>query len=432
MAKFIPDDAHLASELTELWKGQYAYFWETWHKYNTGYWERLESEEMQRDIREFMVRQRERGVEVNTRELRSLERMYRLDCFTRPDLVDVEKSYLNLRNGFLNLNTLQLEEHRREVIYTWQLNFDYDPKATCPTFIRYLETTFVQPDGKPDQEVICLVQEALGYSLTADTSRKASFWLYGVSNSGKSKMITLIRNMLGNMHATIDLNQLATNKFMLANIAGKRAVTCTEAAVGLMIPDSIYKILVGGSDEIFADVKNKKGLTFVPQCKTWWAMNDTPRTTDRSGAVLNRVQIIPFTRAIPEHLRDVQLDGKLYQERSGILNWALRGLLRLNTFDEFTSPAISERLREEYKMLNDTEATFLRETYDSDPEGMIQASELYRGYKSWCEDNGFSRKNMNQVARDWERLGLVKAQRHEANYWKGIREKKSFDINKLL
>ena len=37
MPKYVPDDATLAAELTDLWKGEYAFFWENWHKYNAGY-----------------------------------------------------------------------------------------------------------------------------------------------------------------------------------------------------------------------------------------------------------------------------------------------------------------------------------------------------------------------------------------------------------
>jgi len=424
VSDFKPDDANLSTELVTQWKDDFKFFRDTWHAWNAGYWQSLEFEEMQRSIRDFMTLQRTRGVKVNTDKVRSLEKMYRLDQFVRQEVIDIEDKYLNLRNGLLNLETLELEEHRRDVYFTWQLDFDYEPKAKSPTFWKYLESTFVHPDGTADGDVIRLVLEALGYSLTADTNLKASFWLRGESNSGKSKLLTLLSNLMGNMHTTIDLNQLGTNKFMLAKLAGKRVVTCAEAAVNHIIPDAIYKILVGGSDQIFADVKNKTAITFVPKTKVWWAMNDAPRTVDRSGAMLNRIHIIPFTRVVPAESRDVLLDSKLFAERSGILNLALRGLktLRANG-NNFKEPEISKLMREEYRLMNDTEQNFINDCFFWDIEFMYAANVLYSDYKSWCHDNGFSPKNIRQVAKDWERLGLLKVERAEGNYWKGIRPK---------
>lgn len=427
--KYKPDDAHMSRELAEQWRDDYAFFRDSWHMWNAGYWQTLEFEEMQRFIRDYMVGVRERGKKVNTADLRSLEKMYRLDCFVRQEKIDIEDKYLNLRNGLLNLETFELEEHRRDVYFTWQLDFDYDPKAKAPTFMRYLETTFTDIDHEPNVQVIKLVVEALGYSLTADTSLKASFWLYGASNSGKSTLITLLRNMLGNMHTTIDLNQLATNKFMLAKLAGKRVVTCTEAAVGHFLPDAIYKILVGGTDEIFADVKNKTAVSFVPRTKAWWAMNEMPRTVDRSGAILNRIHVIPFTRAIPVELRDTNLDGKLFAERSGILNVMLRGLKTLRAEgNHFILPEVSKAIREEYRMMNDTEANFINECFHRNPEMQYASSALYSDYKHYCQDNGYSPKNIRQVAKEWERLGLTKVELHTGNFWKGIAPKKANEI----
>lgn len=414
----------MSAQLMARWKDDYKYFRDVWHQYCSGYWQVLEFEEIQRAIRDFMIDLRVRGITVGTDKVRSLEKMYRLDSFVRQERIDIEDKYLNLRNGLLNLDTLELEPHRRDVYFTWQLDFDYNPKAKSPAFWRYLETTFVHPDGTTNGEVIRLVLEALGYSLTADTSLKASFWLNGESNSGKSKLLTLLSNLMGNMHTTIDLNQMGTNKFMLAKLAGKRVVTCAEAAVNLMIPDSIYKILVGGSDQIFADVKNKSALVFVPKTKVWWAMNDMPRTVDRSGAMLNRINIIPFTRAIPIELRDTNLDGKLLAERSGILNLALRGLKTLRGNNQrFCEPTISKQLREEYRLMNDTEQNFITEVYHSDPEYMVGAQLLYNEYKLWCHDNGFSPKNIRQVSKEWQRLGLQKVDRNDGHYWKNIRPK---------
>src|SRR5690606_22202115 len=126
------------------------------------------------------------------------------------------------------------------------------------------------PDGTTDNSLVTLVQEALGYSLTARTDLKASFWLVGAKDSGKSTMIAFLKLFMGSLHGTLDLNQLGTNRFLLGGIIGKRVVTFTEAESNTVLPDSIYKALVGGSDEIYADVKNRDPIVFKPTAKIWW------------------------------------------------------------------------------------------------------------------------------------------------------------------
>lgn len=346
------------------------------------------------------------------------------DCFV-PDrmLMGSGQQYINLRNGLFNLETGKLEKHQPDMYLTHQLNIEYDEDADCPTFRRYLNTSLVDDEGKTDWKLILLLQEAIGYSLTADTSLKAAFWLVGKRDSGKSTLIAVLRSLAGSLHATIDLNQLGANRFLLSSIVGKRIVTFTESSANSMLPDALFKALVGGSDEIYADVKNKEAITFVPEAKMWWAMNSMPRVSDRSGAVFSRLHIIPFNRTIPPDQRINNLLELLEQERAGIFNWAMVGYSRLRKAGKFEEAEQSLRAREHYELLNDTERSYLAERTDPDPDNGILGSELYYDYRQWCQENGFQPKNINQVALDWERLKLRKVRRNEGNFWFGVRFK---------
>jgi putative DNA primase/helicase len=274
-----------------------------------------------------------------------------------------------------------------------------------------------------DWDLINLLQEALGYSLTANTSYKAAFWLVGKPDSGKSTLISFIRSLLGNLHATIDLNQLATNRFMLADIAGKRAVTFTEARVNSVLPDDIFKSIVGGTDEIYADVKNRPGITFVPKAKFWWGMNDMPRVTDRSGAVFNRLYAIPFNRSIPKQERIGNLSQLLQKEKEGVFAWALSGYMRLIRRGHFITVQQSEDFKEAYRLANDTEQTFVNEKCLVDTDGRTRSSALYSAYREWCRESGFTPKNKNQIVKEWERLGFEKHVHNGYRIWHGIRLK---------
>ena len=422
-----PDDDQLALRISEEWGERLRHFHGDWHEYRDGYWQRRQQPEIQSEIRVALRRWRNNGVRVTQSRIRAIADMLQDDCFVPDrDVIDTaseRRKYIPLANGLFNIEAMQLEPHRQDLYFTNQLGFEFDARATCPVFLRFLETSLVLPDMQTvvtDTEMILFVQEALAYSMTARTDLKASFWLYGKPDSGKSTLLSLIRSIMGGLHGTIDLNGLGASKFMLGEIVGKRVVTFSEADKDVMLPDGLYKALTGGTDEMWADVKNKPGVTFVPEAKLWWAMNNAPRTTDRSGATLNRLYPVLFNRSIPKHERIQNLDQKLAAERAGIFNWLLQGYERLLNQKRFTEATNATRWKDDYRRKNDTELSFYDACLVKNPNMSIQSSELYDKYRNWCERNGFRAKNINQASEEWERLGMEKHVRDGRRFWRGV------------
>jgi putative DNA primase/helicase len=81
----------------------------------------------------------------------------------------------------------------------------------------------------------------------------------------------------------------------------------------------------------------------------------------------------------------------------------------------------SQKLRERYQMENDTEACFINEQAERAISNRVQSQHLYNSYRLWCDENGFKPKNINQVSRDWERLGFEKYQSDGRYYWRGLK-----------
>lgn len=415
-----PDDDKIAIALAEDWKGKMAYFYSQWHEYQAGYWNTQQVQQVKQNVRHFIQR-RVRGIPISLSRINSVTGIAELDCFISDKRIDQGMNYINLQNGLLNVETGALEPHDPDLFMTTQLDFEYNPEADCPTFRRYLNTSLVKEDGKTDHEMILLVQEMIGYCLTARTDLKAAFWLVGKRDSGKSTMVSFMRNLMGNLHATIDLNQLGTNRFLLSTIAGKRLITFTESNANSYLPDALFKALVGGEDEIYADVKNKTAIAFKPTAKMIWAMNDMPRVNDRSGAVFSRIHMIPFNRSVPEDERILGLVELLTKERAGVLNWALLGYKRLCRMGHFTQPAQSVAALDEYRLKNDTENTYVQERCDLNAGYAVPAADLIRDYRTWCVENGFQPKNANQLAGEWQRLGFYKTRANGKSVWHGLR-----------
>jgi putative DNA primase/helicase len=428
--QFKPDDDQIALQLVEdpAIKDKLAFFHGNWRFYNGGVWQSQDVYEVRRYIRKQLRSWRQSGVQVNQRRIINLSSMLQDDMYI-PDrkimgLHEEQRRYVNLRNGMFNLDTMEFEpEHKPDLLFTTQLDFDYDPDAECPTFRKYLHSSLVHPDSeRQDNSLYTLLLEALGYSMTARTDMKASFWLVGRKDSGKSTFVALLKALMGSLHATIDLTQLATNRFLLAGIVGKRVVSFTESDSNSVLPDALYKTLVGGSDEIYADIKNRDAICFRPECKVWWAMNDgqLPRVQDRSGATMRRIIIIPFNRTIPEADRVANLEQQLMAERSGIFNEMVAYLARLLRAGSFEKCDQSEERRREYIQENDTEATFIDDRAERHESYKTRGSELYRAYVAWCSENGFKPKNSNQIAKEWRRLGF-EHDRSNGSWWKGLR-----------
>lgn len=423
--RYQPDDDEIALSIADQWKGNARYFHSDWHVYEDGCWQKRDIHELKVSLRKLLRTYRSYGIRVTQRRINGLAQMLEDDLYIPDrklmDVLEAQKTYINLRNGLYNLETHQLEPHDPDLMFTHQLDFDYDPGADCPMFRHYLRKSLVHPDGKPDVKLGILVQQALAYSMTARTDLKASFWLWGKPDSGKSTFLAFIRGLMGSLHTTIDLNQLSTSKFMLSAIVDKRVVTFSEAESHTTLPDGLYKAMVGGTDEIYADVKNKPGISFRPQAKFWWAMNDAPRVSDRSGATFNRLHIIPFNRSIPPEERILDLDKKLLRERAGIFNELMVFYQRLNNGGGvFERVPQSIAKREQFQMENDTEATFLAECTSALHSSRVGSQELYNRYRNWCDENGFRPKNINQVGKDWERLGLEKRNIDGRFWWQGI------------
>lgn len=420
-----PDDDKLATSLGKSLRDKLAFFHSQWKLYENGCWRGRDVYEMRRYIRKELRAYRGVGVSVNQGRIKALASMLEDELFI-PDREILESQkrqsrYINLRNGMFDLQTMEfITEHDPSLHFTTQLDFDYDEKAECPTFLRYLDTSLVLPgSADTDFELTQLVLEALGYSMTARTDLKASFWLVGQKDSGKSTFIAVIKMLMGELHTTIDLTQLGVNRFLLAGIVGKRVLTFTEASGSAMLPDALYKALTGGSDEIYADVKNRDPITFRPEAKVWWAMNEMPRISDRSGATTRRIVIIPFNRSIPQEHRILDLEARLMAERSGIFNLCVNHLRRVVDQGRFDTCAQSDALLQEYVMENDTEATFIEECCVRGEQNKVRGQDLYNRYASWCQNNGFKAKNSNQIAKDWRRLGLT-PKRSDGAWWLGV------------
>src|SRR5262249_47236941 len=125
---------------------------------------------------------------MKSEDVKRIDGMLKLARCERPVLpadLDRDPYLLNVANGTLDLRTGQLRPHRREDLLTKMAPVEYDPAATCPTWLRFLDRVM-----KGNANLIGYLQRVLGYSLTASVVEQVLWFLHGTGANGKSTFIS--------------------------------------------------------------------------------------------------------------------------------------------------------------------------------------------------------------------------------------------------
>jgi len=314
-----------------------------------------------------------------------------------PDDLDANDYLFNLQNCTFNLKTLQEQDHTKSDNISRLAPFDYNPKAVCPQFKKYLDRIF-RNRGDKKQETISFLQRAVGYTLTGSTQEQCLFLLYGSGANGKSVFLDVLNAMMGEYGTVTQSKSFTTNHGEINNdiaaLAGKRMVCASENSSDTNLDESLIKQLTGGED-ICARFLHQEFFTYRPKFKIWWGFNHPPAITDMTNSIWRRIKIVPFEEVLPEAEWDRKLAQKLIgTELPGIFNWAIEGLKSYYEIG-LNPPSIVSKATSDYKMEQDILHDFIFEYCEipKDEEGfgkskVIKASVLYAAYKSWNSYNG--------------------------------------------
>jgi putative DNA primase/helicase len=287
-------------------------------------------------------------------------------------------------NGVLDVGKRFLQHHKPERFNLFSLPFPYDPEATCPSWLAFLES--VLPE---DEQAHDFLSEWFGYVLAGRTDQQKMAALIGERRSGKGTIARVLTAMLGKHNvAGLDLNLLPGN-FGLENLIGKALAISGDVRwhsrnVGDAVPILLQVI---GEDALTVQRKNRTSWNGQLGARFMMMSNDTPTFSDRSGALGGRMIYVKFSQSFYGR-EDTSLTAKLLHELPGILNWALDGLDRLNGRGRFTEPASGQAEADAVRRLSDPIGAFLEDWCEIAPERKIALDLLFMRYKAWCESEG--------------------------------------------
>jgi putative DNA primase/helicase len=336
--------------------------------------------------------------------------------------LDADPWLLNVENGTIDLQTGRREMHDPRDLLTKIAPVKANRRAKCPKFKKFLKR--ITGD---DSRLARFIQKAAGYSLTGITTEQVLFFIYGKSgNNGKSTLVNLVREMLGDYGLHTPTETLLVKQYDnaipadLARLDGARMVTAIEANFNRHLDEAKIKSMTGG-EPITARFMRQNYFQFAPVLKLWLVANDQPRVRGTDEAFWRRVRVIPLTIKIPETERDPNLSIKLRTELPGILAWAVRGCRKWQSSD-LAMPDTVERATKGWKKEMDHLKRFVAEQLDIAPGIKVGASQLFGRYKQWCVQQG----EQSLIVRDFkdklqEVLDVTHTRIKGHSWWRGIK-----------
>ena len=187
--------------------------------------------------------------------------------------------------------------------------------------------------------------------------------------SGKSTHFRFHETLIGAEFCShVPFHKLG-DRFMLAQLYGKKLNNGGEISAIRLKDDGIFKSITGLNDTIVAEYKGQDAFSFKPNCKCVFQANDLESLQMNklnSESVRNRIKLVPFFGSIPEVHKDNRIIEKWNAEIPGIMYLAIEGLRRLvqNNF-QFTRYSAEAALNHEFDISINSTLYRIREFIDT-------------------------------------------------------------------
>lgn len=378
------------------------------YRFNGKVWEQVSEDELKHQLTLAMLASEPKADIINgTFKVMSY-------MFTRPGMImgqwegrDVS-NLIVCQNGIVDLKSGQLEPHNPAFFTTGILPYSYDPTAKAPEWQAFLNSSL-----EHDDERIALLQEWMGYMLVNSYEFQKAMLMIGASRSGKGTIGKVLKDLVGSQaYAGITLEGLAADA-VVETILDKTVLFIGDAHSVQgndrgKIMDRFMSIT--GNDPLPVNRKYKGAWNGHIPGRITMAANNVPNFNDDSGAMANRLLILPFNKSFLGN-EDPMLYSKLREELPGICNWALEGLNRLRQIGRFTDPVMSRIEREEIMTQQAPLSAFVRECCEICDDGRVFTSDVYNAYKMWRVQEGgnaMTRSTFTRALRSTLRGKVVK------------------------
>ena len=295
--------------------------------------------------------------------------------------------YIAFKNGVYDLESDTLESFNQSIIITNKINFNYNPGAYSEVMDRTLNKLSCD-----DNDVRALLEECVGYCFFRRNELRKAFILTGGKRNGKSTFLDLLNYLLGTENiSNLDLKELGM-RFKTAELFGKLANIGDDIGDEFISDTAIFKKLVSGNP-INVEQKHGNPFDFSNYAKLLFSANEIPRMRDKTGAVIDRLIIIPFNAVFSPDDADFDpyIKDKLLTDEAMeyIIQLGLQGLKRVLQRRQFTTSEKVKKSIEEYEERNNPMLLFVKEIDENDVVNNSTKA-VYRKYNEFCLSDGFT------------------------------------------
>lgn len=327
------------------------------------------------------------GCIITTRlsaKVESLLASVKNEAFTKLDAPDKYK--VQFDNISFDVRHGKLEEC--DTFFTLhQIPHNYDAKADCPKFKRFINNLFYEED-------IPVIQEYLGYCLVPNTLAQTALFIVGEGGEGKSRITILMEHIIGHDNVVIGDFIGLQDKFSTTSLDKQMMFIDDDLSLEALDDTSNFKKIVTAETTMEVEPKGKPKYKTKLYSRILCCGNGAIQSKfDRSDGFYRRLlisKVKPVHYAKPDRTLSDQLD----QEIPGIINWLLEGLCRVVRNGFIIEPSV--RMTQELQSVRDSSDTiqlFMSDEqfieYTGDKDDKVSIKQLYDAYESWCQDNNY-------------------------------------------
>jgi P4 family phage/plasmid primase-like protien len=344
--------------------------------------------------------------------------------YTDRELFNGNKDYIPVKNGLLNLKTFQLEPFAPDMMYMFKLPGKFDESAPYEATERFFAEVVHEED-------ISILQEFFGYCLIADLPAHKMMWLIGEGRNGKSTTGNLLKALIGEQNTSaVQLNELdGEHRFSYVEMFGKLLNLVPEPPTKYGLQTPLIKAATGG-DTIRGEIKGvQKPINFRNFAKFLIYANEIPRIFDTSLAFWNRTIAVHYPNQFVgvDEMKDIYREILRSDGLSGLLNWAIVGLKRLQVNNyEFSTSKWQAETRKKMERSSQPVETFLDECCTiEDANAWVSKDNIYLAYQEYCAVFKLRVMSYEVFLRNLRRAAPIAAERASikgvrTQIWKGI------------
>lgn len=317
------------------------------------------------------------------------------------DRKEISKTdYIAVKNGLLDLNTMELIPFDPSIILRNKIATNYNPAAQSAAM-----DTILNNVSCGNRSLRQLLEEMIGYILLNRNELGKCFILTGDGSNGKSTILRCIRDLIGeNNTSSLGMDELG-QRFKTAELYGKLLNVGDDISNGYIEDNSVFKKLVTG-DAVTCERKGGDPFAFENYSKLLFACNDIPRINDTSNGLKRRLVIIPFNARFDQGRKKYDpfiIDQvKETPALEYLLLLAIEGLKRVLSRRSFTEVKEVTEIMDEYERTNNPTIQFIDEAkIENEP-----CSKVYTYYVFWCGNNGYKHLSQGVFGRELKKRGF--------------------------